>query len=214
MNNLVHLHAAPCLLLSLLPLCSLSLSLSLNPLPWQQQSKNHLRQSPSIIDETHQAPTLTTKSTRPNHKLNPPITACPITNQTHRPQTQSLEKSTNHIKQNQQPNPSPLSSLTKIDPRRRRRSTSGDKQGGDWLIFFSSSGGEFQTCSEFFFFLLWWLLLGFIYTMICDWLLVVVGSGFKVVMVISYLFIIFYLVVERERTSKFSYSENIYFYNL
>ena len=50
--------------------------------------------------------------------------------------------------------------------------------------------------------------------MICDWLLVVVGSGFKVVMVISCLFIIFYLVVERERTSKFSYSENIYFYNL
>ena len=35
--------------------------------------------------------------------------------------------------------------------------------------------------------------------MICDWLLVVVGSGFKVVMVISYLFIIFYLVVERVR---------------
>ena len=35
--------------------------------------------------------------------------------------------------------------------------------------------------------------------MICDWLLVVVGSGFKVVMVINYLFIIFYLVVERER---------------
>ena len=82
-------------------LCVLFLSLSLNPLPWQQQSKNHLCQSPSIIDETHQAPTLTTKSTRPNHKLNPPITACPITNQTHRPQTQSLEKSTNHIKQNQ-----------------------------------------------------------------------------------------------------------------
>ena len=50
--------------------------------------------------------------------------------------------------------------------------------------------------------------------MICDWLLVVVGSGFKVVMVINYLFIIFYLVVEKERELQNLPIQKIYIFTI
>ena len=69
------------------------------------------RQSPpittnKITGKIRQAPSLTTKSTKLNHRRNPLITTYPITSQTHQSQqTQSPENLTNRIKQNQQPNP-------------------------------------------------------------------------------------------------------------
>ena len=165
----IHLNLLHTLFLSSLSsLISLAcvLFVSLNPPPQQQQSKIHLQQhlcqSPlitanKIISKNHQAPSLTTKSTKPNHKQNPLITICSITRQTHQSQqTQSPENLTDHIKQirsqtHHRPNPLPLSSLTKIDPHYRRRSTSGGRHGGDQLKFFPPVVESFKRVLSFFF---------------------------------------------------------------